>query len=567
MPQYFPRLTRRLASLALLLALVSCVNRKGDGDPPADPSAGLFEPSHIVEISITLAPADWDVLRFQGLSLSDIFGGPCLEGPFPNPFTYFPGTVTIDGETLGSVGVRKKGFLGSLDTNKPSLKLKFDEYVPGREFHGLERLTLNNCKQDDSYLRQALAYRTMSQAGLVAPRCNFARVTVNGTDLGLYAHVESVDTEFLRRRFFDDRGNLYAGTLSDFRPQWVNTFDKKTHADDPDRSDLDAVVDALAQPDADVLGALEAVVDVEQFLTYWAAEVLIGHWDGYAHNTNNFFVYRDPTDPRFRFLPWGTDGVMRPGQPAPSATQPVSVYAKGALARRLYLLPETQSRYLARLESLLDTVWNEADLLAEIDRMETLITPIADPTGALGLAAAIDEVKAFVNGRRTEITNELASGPPAWTQPLPDPPCFDFLGSVSGTFSTTFGTLGAPDPFATGTGTIVRSPAVPYSAFGATCGFNTDPLAPGVMTQVPGVRSDGTVDVVVLLVNPALVAPGATIPLDWGSGFGGVWNFDPATGTSTMTGFIFNGSVHFDLVGTTPGSPVTGSFQGEILNF
>lgn len=42
-----------------------------------------------------------------------------------------------------------------------------------------------------------------------------------------------------------------------------------------------------------------------------AAEVLVAHWDGYAGNLNNTYLYADPSDGRFRFVPWG----VVPGQP------------------------------------------------------------------------------------------------------------------------------------------------------------------------------------------------------------------------------------------------------------
>ena len=99
-----------------------------------------------------LAPANWDALRTQTRSLNDIFGLPWPHGPFPNPFTYFDATVTIDGQKLARIGVRKKGFLGSLDENKPSLKIKFDESIKGRTFMGMTKLvyqeTLNLFSQD-----------------------------------------------------------------------------------------------------------------------------------------------------------------------------------------------------------------------------------------------------------------------------------------------------------------------------------------------------------------------------------------------------------------------------------
>jgi spore coat protein CotH len=556
---------RAAAVAALFLIVPACGGSHG-----SDPSASLFEPGRIVEVSISMSPADWDALRLQGRSLTDIFGEGCLTGPFPSPFTWFRGSVTIDGRPYADVAVRKKGFLGSLDESKPSLKLKFDEFVPGREVFGLDRMTLNNSKQDPAYVRQALAYAAFARAGVPAPRCNFAHVTVNGTDLGLFVHVESVDKNFLRRHFLSPNGNLYEGTLSDFRPLWTNTFDKKTNEAVTDRGDLEAVVAALDAPDPDCVTELGRVLDVEQFLTFWAAEVLVNHWDGYSNNQNNYFVYGDPVAGRLRLLPWGTDGVMEKAVRFGVEGQPVSVFAQGAISRRLYLLPETQARYRDRLRTLLDTVWDETAILAEIDRMEQLITPLADPGGTKGLAAEIEEVRDFVRTRRAALLAELDAAPPAWTWPLPQPPCFEVLGDWSGTFSTTFGTLNSPTPFSAGTGTLIGSiRGVPrtFTAVGSTCGNNPDPLAEAIQTHVLGLRGDGTIDVVLLDVKKPLFVAGGAVPLDWGSGFGAVLNFDPKTATATMVGLIFEGVVGFTKAGTTPGSPVTGSFQGKVVKF
>ena len=68
-----------------------------------------------------------------------------------------------------------------------------------------------------------------ADAGLPVPRCNFATVAVNGEDLGLYVHIESVKDAFVERNFSDASGNLYEGTLSDFRPGWRGTYAKKTN--------------------------------------------------------------------------------------------------------------------------------------------------------------------------------------------------------------------------------------------------------------------------------------------------------------------------------------------------
>ena len=104
----------RLAAIVVLLSgVMGC---GGDGDPVVrtvpqpDPSDPLFDPAHVVEVSIEMAPADFTALSLQTRSLFSILGDDCLADPFESPFSYFPATVTIDGQTFEQVGVRKKGF-------------------------------------------------------------------------------------------------------------------------------------------------------------------------------------------------------------------------------------------------------------------------------------------------------------------------------------------------------------------------------------------------------------------------------------------------------------------------
>ena len=80
-----------------------------------------------------------------------------------------PATVTIDGDTMGNVNVRKKGFIGSLSPDLPSLKLDFNDLQEGRTYQNVSRMTLNNNRQDPSNVRQCLAYDRFRDIGIAAP--------------------------------------------------------------------------------------------------------------------------------------------------------------------------------------------------------------------------------------------------------------------------------------------------------------------------------------------------------------------------------------------------------------
>ncbi len=78
----------------------------------------LFNPAHITEISLEIAEDDWKKLCEQTRDPGKVFAG-----KIEDPFTYFKADITIDGTQIKSVGVRKKGFIGSLDDHFPSLKV------------------------------------------------------------------------------------------------------------------------------------------------------------------------------------------------------------------------------------------------------------------------------------------------------------------------------------------------------------------------------------------------------------------------------------------------------------
>lgn len=418
---------------------------------PSDP---YFALDRVLAVAIEMAPEDWDQLRAQTRTLVDILGGTdCLDSPPDDVFSWFEATVTVDGETHAQVGVRKKGFLGSLSMEKPALKVRFDKFIDSQLLGGaMKRLTLNNVQQDRSMINTCMAYRVFTAAGLPAPRCNFATVAVNGENLGLYVHVESMKTAFLVRNFSDPSGNLYEGTLSDFRPGWRGTFEKKTNEDAADWSDIDAVVAALQDPSPAGLDALAAAVDLDHFLTFWAVEVLVGHWDGYASNRNNFYIYRAPDAP-FVFIPWGADDVFGSSDnPFDDFESPAAVMAHGAIAHRLYRDDAMRAAYVSRLKELLEAVWNEEELLGLADAMAAIVQQHILDERRASAAGDADRVRRFIRTRRAVILADLEPEPPAWPWPLAAADlCWAAAGSFDLRFETTWGSSASENPLDEGT--------------------------------------------------------------------------------------------------------------------
>lgn len=566
----------RFSLVLSLFPIVLGVSTMSCGPAPGMVDDGhMFEPGRIVEVGIEVAEEDWDLFRGQSRQFEDVF---CNDQPPPRPFDYVRADVVIDGIRVRDVGVRKKCFFGSCDEIRPALKISFNHYLRGRRFYGMRRMTLNNNLSDPSAIKQCLGYWIFRRAGVIAPRCNFAHVRINGVDKGIYTHVESIKTELLARYFPDTSGNLYEGALSDFQPDWVGTFQKKTNEESPYRGDLDQVVWACQVPDEELAGALEAVIDLDDFYTFWAAEVALAHWDGYAsRNHNNFYVYNNPDSGRFHFIPWGIDGILFSN---PDEATPKSVFADAIIPHRLYKLPATRQVYLDRLREVLDAVWAEEEILAEIDRMEALITPYADPYGSGELAGHIEAVRAFVRYNPDAIRDEIEAGPIQWEAELPGPPCFRQLGTIAGTFETVWGSVARENPWEMGTGTLAivlfddegnPTEPLPTSLVSAAAGW--DPEAqPGsppspvlqMVAIVPGEPNETWVLAVVMISEPALVAPGATVELNFGASFGVLVHIDPAQPGSEQYYLMMNGAVQFEQAGRTEGAMVTGSLQADI---
>jgi hypothetical protein len=267
------------------------------GDPGPSPSDELFDPELVPHFQIELPAASLAALARA-------------------PAEYVSGTFRYGNESVNNVGVRIKGEATKRTLReKAAFKLKFDAFVPDQTFRGLRRLTLNNLTEDATFLAERLAYQVFRAARVPAPRAANALVSVNGTLFGLYANVETEDKTFLRRWFASDDGNLYEEGQRDFLPGNETTFELETNEPRNDRSDLTALIDALARSTPEtLLEDLGRQLDVPHFFRFTALEAIVNQWDMYAYTRfypNNFRLYRDPSSNKFVFLPWGMDMALK----------------------------------------------------------------------------------------------------------------------------------------------------------------------------------------------------------------------------------------------------------------
>lgn len=397
----------------------------------------LFPADRVLDVQITVAEKDWDKIRHQSRNFVSALHESRKIKPIDGPYEYVNADVTIDGVKFEKVGLRKKGFIGSQSSSRPSLKIKLNHTDKEQAIGGLTKLTMNNNKQDASIVSQYMGYAVFNQAGSPAPRCAFAKVTVNGKNIGIYSHVESMRKPLLAREFGNDAGTLYEGTVVDFYEDWEGSLEHKRGNDKLGREKIRQLIQLLESEEASE-EAIGRLVDLDSFYRFWAIEGLLGFWDGYSGNANNFFIYLNPKTDRFHFIPWGADALFRKRSMLNfDFRAPVSVKTKGRVAYRLYQLPESRERYRKTLHGLLKEHWVEDKLLAECDRIEALIEPHLNRE-QYRFSKALNGTRDFIEARRRDLMKETGDSMPEWRKEPKAPPVIAAIGKIKAKFSATW---------------------------------------------------------------------------------------------------------------------------------
>ena len=284
---------------------------------------------------------------------------------------------------------------------KLPFRLHFDKFeddypeIDNQRFHGFQELKLSNTYLDGSLIRDKLMSDTLRDAGLPAAKGGFVEVWVDSGDgsefWGLYNIFEDPAGEMLDSWFGDDSGNLYkadgdAATLADANLANLQAA-FEADGDGADHSDVQALVEILADRSMDAAtwrAALEARMDVEDFLSWLALDALIGNWDNYGQMTHNYYLYGDPAqEGRLVWVAWDFNESWRHDGTRPALSVSRDEVGSGwPLIRRLLDDPNYAARYDALLAEHMATSLDVDTVRARMAAYHALVAPYAEAEAA-----------------------------------------------------------------------------------------------------------------------------------------------------------------------------------------
>lgn len=370
-------------STAVLVAFFCSVLYLGAAaKKPKTETEDLFAQPKVFEIKIEVPSASLDSLK-------------------NDPHKYVRGVVREGSRVFTDAGIRLKGS-GSFQPieKKPSLAIKFNEFISGTKFYGHSKLFLDNSRQDPTFLCEAIGGDLFRAAGVPAPRHNYARVELNGRDLGLYVVEEAVNKDFLSKYFSRTKGNLYEGSSADI----TEKLEKDSGDESQDQKDIKALAAAAKEPDpAARLKKLNGVLDLDRFISFAATEVFTWHRDGYSLDKNNYRLYNDPGTNQIVFIPHGFDQLF--GKPK----GPLFPEWKGLLTKAILDTPEGKAKYKERMSKLMSSAFKTDMITNRINQLSGVVKPLAgrDSTQGPTYENAVAQLRARVIERAAFIDEEL----------------------------------------------------------------------------------------------------------------------------------------------------------------
>jgi spore coat protein CotH len=328
--------------------------------------------------------------------------------------TYYTADLTWKNVKVRNVGIRSRG-QGSRNPTKLGLRVDMSRYTTGQTFVGLDAIVLDNLWQDDSLIRERLAFTFFDRLGLGAPRESYCRLFINNEYQGLYTITEEIGGPFAQRVTGETDGTVFEFHYSDalkWRGEdlggikaYKPLFEARTHELDADTilyTPIQQLFREVNGPDDAVWrDRVEQYIDLNAFMTYVGIEEFIAENDGILGfaGMNNFYLYRSPNTTKHRLFVWDKDQSFL-FIDSPIATTDANVVFSRAMA-----YPDLREAYLQAIEQCARMSQADDFLAGEVERLAGLVFE----------AARADTKKQFSNDRFDEAVQflrEFAAGRP-----------------------------------------------------------------------------------------------------------------------------------------------------------
>jgi hypothetical protein len=299
--------------LPAALLLVACTPIAGDesADPWAAGEPALVHPkSKAAAVYAESTVVDFDVGFAADVQQEFL----AAWKPIKDTSTWFHCSFGFARERFLDAACRhKSGSANPQSEKKPPLIVRFDKWDDSGRFFGLREINLEATPEFAAPIRDRVGMWVMRHSGILAPRVNHAKVTLNGQALGLYQNIEVIDHEFLEQRFEPPIGDLYKPD----NQNW-NLLTNSSTGNTKPVSDLTTLIAQWkASPTTAYEDQLRSTVDTSEVLRASAAEMVLPVCDNFSNGGQNFYVYQ-LMDSRLVIFPWDLDQTISDRAPADS---------------------------------------------------------------------------------------------------------------------------------------------------------------------------------------------------------------------------------------------------------
>lgn len=269
-----------------------------------NPGDSVFSGTQVFDININFDyPNYWDSLEYY----YDLGTEICI-----------PADVIIGADTFTNVGIRFKGNSSySHPNDKKSFRIILDEFGETKKWDGLKSIHLNNCYGDPTFMREKIYLDFCKDAGIVAPRSNFVKLSINDTAFAFYSMIEHVDKTFINTRFGNKNGDLFkavddfssANLVSDFKwytaveDSYYNRYELKTDGSLTAYPQLINLLDSLVNGTNQEI-ALDTLINLEDFYNSISADIIFSNLDSYINSGRNFYFYFNPDTGKMEWIKW-----------------------------------------------------------------------------------------------------------------------------------------------------------------------------------------------------------------------------------------------------------------------